>query len=338
MEEFLASSEQDFVDFKSSLLMEDTAGDPIKRANVINEIADTVADIPDAVKRETYIDFLSRKFDIRRDALEDRVGATRAKNIIAERKAAERVHPRSQSRVEGSQQNAEGGSLVQEGESFVPVGEPAEPRPGIDSRVQGGDFSSSLARLEENKIMAKAERDLLNFILTYGTTTLEFQSDSEFYADSEDERRTVFDFISQALEEDDAHFSNSVYKATYDAYADDYYDGYAQDEIVKHLLDGPDRNIAYVVSQLSMTEVYELTIKNLRDAMMSRGSWLTKFVPKAILVFQSCRLEDKENSLKQELAQAQKEADSGRILTVMNELIEIRKTMKAVKVRLGREK
>ena len=338
VEEFLASSEQDFVDFKSSLLMEDTAGDPIKRANVINEIADTVADIPDAVKRETYIDFLSRKFDIRRDALEDRVGATRAKNIIAERKAAERVHPRSQSRVEGSQQNAEGGSLVQEGESFVPVGEPAEPRPGIDSRVQGGDFSSSLARLEENKIMAKAERDLLNFILTYGTTTLEFQSDSEFYADSEDERRTVFDFISQALEEDDAHFSNSVYKATYDAYADDYYDGYAQDEIVKHLLDGPDRNIAYVVSQLSMTEVYELTIKNLRDAMMSRGSWLTKFVPKAILVFQSCRLEDKENSLKQELAQAQKEADSGRILTVMNELIEIRKTMKAVKVRLGREK
>ena len=107
---------------------------------------------------------------------------------------------------------------------------------------------------------------------------------------------------------------------------------------MKHLLDGPDRNIAYVVSQLSMTEVYELTIKNLRDAMMSRGSWLTKFVPKAILVFQSCRLEDKENSLKQELAQAQKEADSGRILTVMNELIEIRKTMKAVKVRLGREK
>ena len=90
VEDFLSGAEQDFVDFKSSLLMEDAAGDPLKRAAVINDIADTVADIPDAVKRETYIDFLSRKFDIRRDALEERVGSTRSKNIIAERKAAER--------------------------------------------------------------------------------------------------------------------------------------------------------------------------------------------------------------------------------------------------------
>ena len=341
VEAFLASSEQDFVDFKSSLLMEDTAGDPLKRANVINEIADTVADIPDAVKRETYIDFLSRKFDIRRDALEDRVGATRAKNIMAERKAAERIHPRSGAalrQAQGGAQGPLGGSLVQEGESFVPVGEPVEPRPGDDSGNLRGGFSSGLDKLEENRIMAKAERDLLNFILTYGTTTLEFQSDSEFYADSDEERLTVFDFISQALEEDNAHFSNSVYKAAYDAYADDYYEGYTQDEIVKHLLDGPDRNIAYVASQLSTAESYELTIKNLRNAMMSRGSWLTKFVPKAILVFQNCRLEDRENALKQDLAQAQKESDSGRILSVMNELIEVRKAMKAVKVRLGREK
>ena len=50
-----------------------------------NEIADTVAEIPDAVKRETYIDFLSRKFGIRREALEERVSATRAKTITAER-------------------------------------------------------------------------------------------------------------------------------------------------------------------------------------------------------------------------------------------------------------
>ncbi len=79
VEDFIARNEQDFVDFKGSLLMRDAGDDPLKRASVINDIADTIADIPDAIKRETYIDFMSRKFDIRRTALEERVSATRAK-------------------------------------------------------------------------------------------------------------------------------------------------------------------------------------------------------------------------------------------------------------------
>ena len=335
VEDFLSGAEQDFVDFKSSLLMEDAAGDPLKRAAVINDIADTVADIPDAVKRETYIDFLSRKFDIRRDALEERVGSTRSKNIIAERKAAERrsvdvnvgpdggvnaglpsgpgrVHPRSAAAEYG----------------LSPAATPAE----------SSTVDNSLSGLEENRIMAKAERDLLNFILTYGTTTLEFQSDSDFYTESEEERETVFDFIDQALAGDEAGFANSAYRKTYEAYSQGYYDGFSQDEIVKHMLDGADRTVAYVTAQLSTDEQYDLSIKNLRDAMMSKGSWLTKYVPKAILVFQACRLEDQEYSLKEELRKAQTVSDADSELRIMQDLVRIRKAIKAVRVRLGRER
>ncbi|MBO6171850.1 MAG: DNA primase [Bacteroidales bacterium] len=335
VEDFLSGAEQDFVDFKSSLLMEDAAGDPLKRAAVINDIADTVADIPDAVKRETYIDFLSRKFDIRRDALEERVGSTRSKNIFAERKAAERrsvdvnvgpdggvnaglpsgpgrVHPRSAAAEYG----------------LSPAATPAE----------NSTVDNSLSGLEENRIMAKAERDLLNFILTYGTTTLEFQSDSDFYTESEEERETVFDFIDQALTGDEAGFANSAYRKTYEAYSQGYYDGFSQDEIVKHMLDGADRTVAYVTAQLSTDEQYDLSIKNLRDAMMSKGSWLTKFVPKAILVFQACRLEDREYGLKEELRKAQTVSDTDSELRIMQDLVRIRKAIKAVRVRLGRER
>ena len=335
VEDFLSGAEQDFVDFKSSLLMEDAAGDPLKRAAVINDIADTVADIPDAVKRETYIDFLSRKFDIRRDALEERVGSTRSKNIIAERKAAERrsvdvnvgpdggvnaglpsgpgrVHPRSAAAEYG----------------LSPAATPAE----------NSTVDNSLSGLEENRIMAKAERDLLNFILTYGTTTLEFQSDSDFYTETEEDRETVIDFIDQALAGDEAGFANSAYRKTYEAYSQGYYDGFSQDEIVKHMLDGADRTVAYVTAQLSTDEQYDLSIKNLRDAMMSKGSWLTKYVPKAILVFQACRLEDQEYSLKEELRKAQTVSDADSELRIMQDLVRIRKAIKAVRVRLGRER
>ena len=186
--------------------------------------------------------------------------------------------------------------------------------------------------------MAKAERDLLNFILTYGTTTLEFQSDSEFYAEAEEDRQTVFDFITQAIEGDGTEFANSAYKATFDAYSDYYYEGFQQEEIIKHLLDGADRTVAFVTSQLSTEERYELSIKNFRDSMMSKGSWLTKYVPKAILVFQTCRLEDRESVLKDELKKAQTVSDGDRQLAIMQEMIKVSKALKAVKVRLGREK
>ncbi|MBR4756731.1 MAG: hypothetical protein IK076_07305, partial [Bacteroidales bacterium] len=257
-------------------------------------------------------------FDIRRDALEERVSATRSKNIMASRNRSRSTY------VPSDEPGASSGD-----------GTSPEPSPG-----QGAysNIPDSLSRLEENRIMAKAERDLLNFILTHGTTVLEFQSDSEFYAENEEDRQTVFEFIDQALADDGASLVNSAYKKTYDLYSQAYYDGLSQNEIVKKMLDGEDRTVAFVTAQLSTDELYELSVKNLRDAMMSKGSWLTKYVPKAILVFQTCRLEDTEQHLKDQLGKAQVVSDSVRELEIMQDLIKIRKALKAVKVRLGREK
>ena len=306
--EFIAANEKDFVDFKSSLLMEDAAGDPLKRAEVINDIADTVADIPDAIKRESYIDFLSRKFEIRRTALEERISATRASTLVSERRTRERAGQAS----------------------------PSQAQESIPAQVQTAP--TGIETLETNHIMGKAERDLLGFILTYGTSVLDFQSDSDFYSESAEDRKTVFDFIDQALQADDSEFVNQAYKTVYDSYSDLYYDGLSQEEIVKKLLDGSDRTTAYIVAQLSTDEQYELSVKNLRDSMMSKGSWLTKYVPKAILVYQSSRLENKVEELKEELRRAQTVSDSAKEIEVMRGLVEVRRNLNTVRKMLGREK
>ena len=320
VEEFLAGAEMDFVDFKSSLLMKDTAKDPLKRAEMINDIADTIADIPDAVKRSVYVDFLSDKFEIRRDILDERIGATRSKRLIEEKKAADRERERRQNLV-AEPAEATDNMVVRPAEaSEAPV-----QRTGLDALI-------------DNRIMATAERDLLNFILTYGTTKLEFQSDSDFYSGSDEDALTVFDFINQALEEDNSGFENTVFRKAYEKYSQDYYEGYSQEEIVKHLLDSEDRDVAYVASQLSTDERYDLSIKNLRQSMMSKGSWLTIYVPKAILVFQQCRLENKDSGLKDRLREAQSASDSDSVMEIMQEMLKVQKALKLVKVRLGREK
>ncbi len=319
VEEFLAGAEMDFVDFKSSLLLKDTARDPLKRAEVINDIADTIADIPDAVKRSVYVDFLSDKFEIRRDILDERIGTTRSRRLLEEKKAADRERERHP--MAGSVE-ATGAALAPE-----PVDGPEESgrRTGLDALI-------------DNRIMATAERDLLNFILTYGTTKLEFQSDSEFYSGSDDDALTVFDFISQTLEGDNSRFANTAFRKAYEAYSKDYYEGYSQEEIVKHLMDGEDRDVAYLAAQLSTDERYDLSVKHLRQSMMSKGSWLTLYVPKAILVFQQSRLENRDRELKEELRKAQSASDNDRVMEIMREMLKVQKTLKMVKVRLGREK
>lgn len=354
VEEFLAAAEMDFVDFKSSLLLKDTARDPLKRAEVINDIADTIADIPDAVKRSVYVDFLSDKFEIRRDILDERIGATRSKRLIEQKKAADRDRERLRNQTSRSGASA-GSATILPGNGYATgsgngsiAGTFGVSGSSTDGLAYGGApvaepveatrQSIGLDALIDNRIMATAERDLLNFILTYGTTKLEFQSDSAFYSGSDEDALTVFDFIGQALEGDNSQFANSVFRKVYEAYSKDYYEGYSQDEIVKRLMDGEDRDMAYVVAQLSTDERYDLSVKNLRQSMMSKGSWLTIYVPKAILVYQQSRLEDKENELKERLGEAQAASDDDRVLEIMQEMLKVQKALKMVKVRLGREK
>lgn len=354
VEEFLAAAEMDFVDFKSSLLLKDTARDPLKRAEVINDIADTIADIPDAVKRSVYVDFLSDKFEIRRDILDERISATRSKRLIEQKKAADRDRERLRNQTSRSGASA-GSATILPGNGYASgsgngsiAGTFGVSGSSTDGLAYGGApvaepveatrQSTGLDALIDNRIMATAERDLLNFILTYGTTKLEFQSDSAFYSGSDEDALTVFDFIGQALEGDNSQFANSVFRKVYEAYSKDYYEGYSQDEIVKRLMDGEDRDMAYVAAQLSTDERYDLSVKNLRQSMMSKGSWLTIYVPKAILVYQQSRLEDKENELKERLGEAQAASDDDRVLEIMQEMLKVQKALKMVKVRLGREK
>lgn len=350
VEEFLAGAEKDFVDFKSSLLMKDAAGDPLKRAEVINDIADTIADIPDAVKRSVYIDFLSDRFEIRRDILDDRISATRSRRLMEQKKAADRERERLRNQEEarwsetstGSASELSGnGSTV--GTSGIPGYPIASDGSAYGNVTEAGPVESTQQRtgldaLIDNRIMGTAERDLLNFILTYGTTKLEFSSDSDFYTGSDEETQTVFDFIDQALEGDKSGFSNSVFQRAYEAYSKDYYDGYSQEEIVKRLMDGQDRDVAYVAAQLSTDERYDLSIDNLRNSMMAKTSWLTLYVPKAILVFQKCRLENREEMLRESLRQAQSASDADRIMEIMQDILKVQKALKVVKVRLGRER
>ena len=304
VQDFLAGAEQDFLEFKATYLLKGTGRDPVKRATVINEIADSIASIPDMVKREVYLDALSEKFGIRREALSGRVDSSVAKNIESAARASSNVpYARTEPSID-------------------------EPQAAILTSTDG------VEALENDSIMGKGERGLLNFVLTDGTSKLVFETDMP--DEKEEEAPTVFDYICQALEDDNVEFTNDIYRNIWNAYSKEYYDGYSQEVIVRHLLDGEDRQVAFVTAQLSNNERYKLSVKDLRDSLMSHDSWLVKYVPKAILVFQSCRLDRRLTDLRNHLEALQKEGDESGQPKVMDEIIRLQKLQLAVKQKLGR--
>ncbi len=77
--EFISEKEEDFISFKTNLLLVDAGKDPVKRAGLISDIVRSIGAIPDAIIRTVYIRECSRLLDIEERVLFSEVGSLRRK-------------------------------------------------------------------------------------------------------------------------------------------------------------------------------------------------------------------------------------------------------------------
>ncbi len=66
---YLNENAKDFIQFKASLLVKEAKDDPIKKAETIREIVNSIAKIPDAIKREIYVQECASIMDISENVL-----------------------------------------------------------------------------------------------------------------------------------------------------------------------------------------------------------------------------------------------------------------------------
>ena len=311
---YIAAHEQDGIAFKTDLMLSEAGNDPLKKANLINEIADTVALIPDAIKRQVYVDTVAKRFEIEADIIQDRVRKTRENN----RRTAAKENARS------SAKNGNDVAAAEEG-VFPSAKNYADATGNTPSSAYAASANSA------SRLLEPSERELLGFILRYGRTALQFESDSEFY--DPEGAQTVAEFIDAALAGDDIRFANQAYQSAYDNYFALYDQGLEQDAIVLALLNGEDRTVAAVTADLS-TEKYELTVHNFSDALTTTDSWLVTFVPRAILAYHDKRLQVRQEALKARLAGAGPEEQ----LEILSSLSRINEIKKTINIKLGRLK
>lgn len=301
VQDYIRQNEQDFIGFKTDLLLEEAGGDPIKRARLINDVADTIALIPDAVVRAVYVQTSAVKFDIDESILAERVGRSRSEMLLAEKKEQERARQREAARTSDAPPPPY--------DDYVPVEEEDVPEILPDPVVQSGIVITE-------PYLAPCERELLEFILEEGCTPLDFDRDSKYYV--EGDTVNVAEFIDGCLADDDADFVNPSYRKVYDEYFQMYDEGLSQQQIQSRLLNSMDMEIASVAKDI-LIEKHQLTVRNYENSLTSVSTRLVIYVPKTLLTYQCKKVELMVRELAARLSETEDPQEQMQIMTKIGE-------------------
>ena len=321
VQDYIAQNEQDFIGFKTDLLLGEAGGDPLKKANLINDVADTIALIPDAVIRAVYVQTCANKFEIDEQILIDRVGKSRDEMLIADRKQAEREAARAAQKTDIPPMPEDYGPMMDEYgqvmDDYMPL---SDGIPVYDVPIQMEPVQPE--PLQQNGIVINdpflepCERDLLKFVLEHGCTPLAFDRDSKYYVPGE--QLNVAEFIDGILAEDEEGFTNIAYHKVYEEYFALYDEGLEQEQIQTRLLNSMDPQVAAVAKEL-LIEKYQITVENYEKSMTATATRLIQFVPKTLMTYQCRKVEKILKQLTSQLASISDDAEMMEILTKISD-------------------
>jgi len=69
IEVYISEKQQDFISFKTDILLESEGSDPIKRAQLIKDISQSVSLIPDQITRNVFVPEVAKRFNIKEEVI-----------------------------------------------------------------------------------------------------------------------------------------------------------------------------------------------------------------------------------------------------------------------------
>ena len=269
--DFIRDNEEDFIGFKTRFLLDDAGRDPIKRAELINDIADTIALIPDPVKRSVYVQYASGQLGTQEQLLFDRIKHTRTKALEDKRREQERQSERA---------------------AYADEQAPMPDTPPEEGLTPPSDAFMGVPKEQDPIItdpaLAPCEKELLGFILCSGGQILQFDQDSPYYGKGTPV--TVAQFIDSVLYDDGVEFSNEVLRQVYEKYFTLSDQGLSGEQICVRLL-SDDSDLVRSVAKSIIEDKHPITVKKFEASLTEQATSLTVFVPRALLAYSRARVE-----------------------------------------------
>lgn len=308
LSKYIAEHEVDFIRFKTQLLLGDAGEDPIKRANLITDIVNSISVIPDNIVRTVYIRDCSHLLEIDEQVLIREVNNKR-RNYHDQKFAENKQN-----------QNNNSYSKQEEFMSFTPK-------------------NGARQQMKKSVSIYKYERAVLYYIVRYGAEILIDESTTE--NGEQTKPINIIEFIKTDLEQDGLWFTYPLYKQMLDEAIEHLQqEGFTPS---RYFLSHPDTQISKIAVDL-ISDKYQLSkvhIKqfgenvNMEDTPLSEDKHLIKHVPWVLTELKNAYVKQRMDEITEQLKEKQKEGNFELVMSLMTELKELKEVKKMLDKFLG---
>ena len=282
IQNYVTTQATNFIVFKTKILLEDTKGDPIKKAELIKDIVETIALVPEIIERNIYVKECASILDVSEQTLATEL----AKRIYNNRK--------KQGEKELAQQQADNATTPNTGEEATT--QPDSPIVDME-KVKRELLDSMFSKTE-----IPQEQKIISLLLNYGDVVLKTNVPDDEGNTQEEEYYVAAQVVGDIIT-DELGFKNPLYQEIFDIYKN-------------KILEGEIINSSYFFD-LNRDDITNMVASMLLNPYNVSDNWFTKYhiyvpsyqenlekdIKQSLLRFKQLKLEDKIKELSEQLKQ-----------------------------------
>ena len=302
---FIQEHETDFIRFKAQLLMEDAGKDPMKRAELINDIVRSIAVIPEAIVRDVYIKECGQLLRIEDKLLVSEVAKRR--ELQAEK---------------GNKPIAS---------NNAPTPQPGEMPPPFPPEEMEADTYQSFIPQEgkEGQEFYKYARLIIQMIVRYGEKVMCNLTDEE----GNEVPVTVVEYVINDLKEDELAFHNPLHRRILSEASEHIHDQEFASE--RFFVAHPDPKISTIATELA-SDRYQLSKYHSKtQKLVTDEERLYEMVPMLMINFKNAIVAEELKHIMYALQDPSIANDNAQCDAVMQRYKEMKEIQNLMAKRLG---
>ncbi len=330
---YIGENESDFIRFKTELLLQQVGNDPIKRAGLISNVVESIALIPNRIKRSVYIQETGLLLNMDERVLIAEVNRVRKRNYERRREERNREEARKEQEAARRGQEAERAESAQVSRNEV------RGKTGIDP-VRTAPTSRRLLSVPKSPY-DRFERAILRYVVRYGNIPLYRKFEERKWGEGNQVFHEnvlvevgpgVTEFVQFDLERDRIGFTNPLYRQMFEEACDHMTD--AGFNAGHYFFCHPDPEVSKLASEL-MSDRYELSKIHAKilgeeegdkDSRLLEENQLYHLVPRATTELKNAYILQKIKEVREEMKQSSPERHV-ELIGQLKQLQEVRKVL-----------
>ncbi|GAA6431675.1 DNA primase [Bacteroides intestinalis] len=330
-QKFIQDNETDFIRFKTNLLLEDAGKDPIKRAELIGNLVQSISIIPEAIVRDVYIKECSQLLRVEDKLLVSEVAKRRETQAEKQAEQRNRETRKNNAARDAAQAPLPDGVQPPYPEDMPPYPMDGEiPNGGAPLPPETAEYVSYIPQEgKEGQEFYKYERLILQMVVRYGEKVLCNVPDEE----GKEIPITVTEYVVNDLKEDELAFHNPLHRQMLTEAAEHIHnEGFTAE---RYFLAHPDPIISKLSTEL-IADRYQLSKYHSKaQRLVTDEERLFELVPTLMINFKFAIISEEMKHMMYALQDPAVANDEEQCTSIMKRYSELREIKSIMAKRLG---